>query len=116
MLLRALTVLAALVRRRARPVARFDAPCVADCAVPCDHPWKPCALVRLPPGVRARVVCVGCPHVDAERLRVLGVFEGAPVRVVAHRSGVLLEVRGARLALDGVLAATIVAQPLAAWP
>jgi Fe2+ transport system protein FeoA len=116
MLLRALAVLAARVRRRARPVARVGAPCVAGCRVPCEHPWQPCALVSLPAGVRARVTCVGCPHVDAERLRVLGVFEGAPVRVVAHRSGVLLEVRGARLALDGVLAATIVAQPLAAWP
>ena len=116
MLHRALTVLAAFARRRAPPVAPVVASCVAGCRVPCDHPSKPCALVGLPAGVRARVVCVGCPHADAERLRVLGVFEGAPVRVVAHRSGVLLEVRGARLALDGVLAATIVAQPRAAWP
>lgn len=51
-------------------------------------------------GCRATVVCVDCPAHDALRLRSLGVFEGARVGVVDTRSGILLDVRGARLALD----------------
>lgn len=90
------------------------ASCAATCPVPCtEHGLAPCALLALPRGVRARVVSVGCPLADASRLRVLGVFEGAQVSVVDRRGGILLDVRGSRLALDAAVAATIIALPLA---
>ena len=84
--------------------------CVAPCASPCA---EPCPLLALPAGARALVVRVGCPLADAGRLRVLGVFEGAHVAIVAHRSGLLLDVRGSRLALDATVAGAILALPLA---
>ena len=85
--------------------------CAAPCAAPCP---EPCSLFALPAGARARVVCVGCPFADAQRLRALGVYEGASVGVVAHRGGLLLDVRGSRLALDVAVATAITALPLAA--
>ncbi len=86
---------------------------VVDCAVPCDAACQaPCALASLPVGVRAVIVRIACPHDDIGRLRVLGVFEGAPVTVVDRRSGVLLDVRGSRLALATSLAAAILAVPV----
>lgn len=60
------------------------------------------------------MVCVACPAHDALRLRSLGVFEGARVGVVDTRSGVLLDVRGARLALDHGVARSITVRPGAA--
>jgi Fe2+ transport system protein FeoA len=85
--------------------------CAAPCAAPCP---EPCSLFALPAGARARVVCVGCPFADAQRLRALGVYEGASVGVIAHRGGLLLDVRGSRLALDVAVATAITALPLAA--
>ena len=45
------------------------------------------------------MLCLDCPALDAARLRTLGVYEGARVGIVDTRSGMLLDVRGARLAL-----------------
>lgn len=72
------------------------------------------SLAACPAGCAATVVCVGCPAHDALRLRSLGVFEGARVGVVDTRSGILLDVRGARLALDHGVARAITVRPVAA--
>jgi Fe2+ transport system protein FeoA len=45
------------------------------------------------------VLCILCPALDAQRLRTLGLFEGVQVGVVDTRSGMVLDVRGSRLAL-----------------
>jgi Fe2+ transport system protein FeoA len=66
-----------------------------------------CALAVLPAGVRVRVIRLACAHADAQRLRVLGLFEGANVRIVDRGSGLLLDVCGARLAVGRSLAADI---------
>jgi Fe2+ transport system protein FeoA len=103
---------AALLTGRPRPtLVTAAAHCAAPCGAPCA---EPCSLFALPAGARARVVCVGCPFADAQRLRALGVYEGANVGVVAHRGGLLLDVRGSRLALDVAVATAITALPLAA--
>lgn len=94
-----------------RSTSAAAAACAAPCAAPCP---EPCSLLALPAGARARVVCVGCPFADAQRLRALGVYEGASVGVIAHRGGLLLDVRGSRLALDAAVATAITALPLAA--
>ena len=60
------------------------------------------------------MLSLGCPLADATRLRVLGVFEGAHVSIVDRRGGLLLDVRGSRLAIDPRVAATIIAMPEAA--
>ena len=99
------------IARRGRPRAAAE----AACALPCRHSCQePCALLALPVGARARVLNLDCPLADACRLRVLGVFEGAQVRVVDRRHGVLLDVRGSRLALDAAVARRILTAPLAA--
>lgn len=72
------------------------------------------SLAACAAGCRATVVCVDCPAHDAIRLRSLGVFEGARVGVVDTRSGILLDVRGARLALDRGVAGFITVRPVAA--
>jgi Fe2+ transport system protein FeoA len=73
-----------------------------------------CPLAACAPGRRATIVCLGCPANDAQRLRTLGVFEGADVGVVATRSGIVLDVRGSRLALGAALAALITVRALVA--
>ena len=70
------------------------------------------SLEMLPAGVRVRVVRLACSPADADRLRVLGLFEGAQVRVVDRGSGLLLEVCGARLAIGHALAAEIMVSVL----
>ena len=50
------------------------------------------ALAMLPAGVRVRIVRLACAQTDADRLRVLGLFEGAQVRIVDRGSGLLLDV------------------------
>jgi len=102
---------AAFLTGRPRPTLVSAAHCAAPCGAPCA---EPCSLFALPAGARARVVCVGCPFADAQRLRALGVYEGANVGVIAHRGGLLLDVRGSRLALDVAVATAITALPLAA--
>src|SRR5688500_6137333 len=71
-----------------------------------------CALSACPIGCSAVVLSVRCPVGDACRLRALGIFEGARVAVVGTRPGMLIEVRGTRLALGATLAATVGVMPL----
>jgi Fe2+ transport system protein FeoA len=59
-------------------------------------------------------VGLACPAHEAQRLRTLGVFEGARVNIIDTRSGILLDVRGSRLALDVSVARTIRVRPIAA--
>ncbi len=73
-----------------------------------------CPLAACPIGYCALVVGLSCPVEEARRLRTLGVFEGARVGIVDTRSGILLDVRGSRLALDVSVARTIRVRPLAA--
>jgi hypothetical protein len=65
-------------------------------------------------GDRATVRCLHCPRVEADRLRVLGVYEGACVGIVDRRNGVLLDVCGSRLALDESVADAILVDSAAA--
>jgi Fe2+ transport system protein FeoA len=83
------------------------------CEVPCcDVCAEPCALNRLPAGVRAVVVKILCPHGEASRLRILGLFEGTPVTIVDDRVGMVLDVRGTRVAIGASLAAAIIGIPV----
>ncbi len=72
-----------------------------------------CPLASCPIGFCALVVGFACPAHEARRLRALGVFEGARVNIVDTRSGVLLDVRGSRLALDAAVARAILVRPAA---
>jgi Fe2+ transport system protein FeoA len=85
--------------------ARTPAPvaCTADC------PLAACGV-----GSCATVLGVSCPALDANRLRTLGVYEGAVVSIVDRRSGILLDVCGTRLALNDAIAASILVRPVAA--
>lgn len=71
-----------------------------------------CTLSACASGCRAAVLHVGCGSSEATRLRNLGLFEGACITVVDSRNGLLLEVKGARLALGASLASTIRVLPL----
>lgn len=71
-----------------------------------------CPLAACASGCTAAVVKMDCDHPDAHRLRGMGLFEGAFVRVLDSRNGMLLEVRGARVALGASLAAAITVLPL----
>ncbi len=73
-----------------------------------------CPLAVCPKGFCALVVGFACPAQEAARLRTLGVFEGARVGIVDTRSGILLDVRGSRLALDVSVARTIRVRRVAA--
>ena len=75
---------------------------------PCDT----CPLGACRPGARATVLCLGCHALDAERLRTLGLFEGATCGVVDTRSGMVLDVRGSRVALGWAVAQAITVQPV----
>jgi Fe2+ transport system protein FeoA len=77
-------------------------------AAACDS----CPLGVCPAGLRATVLCIACPAQDAQRLRTLGLFEGAQVGVVDTQSGIVLDVRGSRLALGWEIAAAITVCPL----
>jgi Fe2+ transport system protein FeoA len=72
-----------------------------------------CTLGACPVGLQATVLCLACPAHDAQRLRALGLFEGARVGVLDTRSGMVLDVRGARLALGREIAASITVRPVA---
>lgn len=84
-------------RRAPIPCAESSADCAGICAL------TACAV-----GAPAQVLRVECPAADACRLRALGVYEGARLVVLDGRNGYLLDVRGARLAVDRRTAATIV--------
>ncbi|HET7373628.1 MAG TPA: FeoA family protein [Gemmatimonadaceae bacterium] len=72
-----------------------------------------CTLGACPVGLQATVLCLACPAHDAQRLRALGMFEGARVGVLDTRSGMVVDVRGARLALGREIAASITVRPVA---
>ncbi len=71
-----------------------------------------CTLAACGTGCRAAVLGVECESTEASRLRSLGLFEGACVTVVDSRNGMLLDVRGSRLALGSGLASAIRVLPL----
>jgi Fe2+ transport system protein FeoA len=71
-----------------------------------------CPLAHCVPGTLATVLCLPCHALDVQRLRTLGVFEGALVRVVDARGGVVLDVRGARLALGHGIVSAIMVRPV----
>ena len=60
------------------------------------------------------VLCIACPDADAQRLRTLGLFKGVRVGVVDTRSGMVLDVRGSRLALGHAVVAGITVRPVEA--
>lgn len=72
-----------------------------------------CPLAACASGCRAAVLRMDCDHDEASRLRGMGLFEGSCVQVLDSRNGMLLEVKGARLALGQALAAAIRVLPLA---
>lgn len=86
-----------------RTPAQAPVACTVDC------PLAACGV-----GSCATILGVSCPALDANRLRTLGVYEGAVVSVVDRRSGVLLDVCGTRLALNDAIAASILVRPVAA--
>ena len=73
-----------------------------------------CPLAACASGCRAAVLRMECEHGEAHRLRGLGLFEGSCVEVIDSRNGMLLEVKGARLALGEALAKAIQVLPLGA--
>jgi Fe2+ transport system protein FeoA len=73
-----------------------------------------CTLAACATGCRAAVLQMECDGPEASRLRSLGLFEGACVTVVDSRNGMLLDVRGSRLALGSALASAIRVLPLGA--
>ena len=97
----ALRLLRRLFHRATPPMAN---------ASPCDS----CPLGACVAGSQATVLCIACPALDAERLRTLGLFEGVRVGVVDTRSGIVLDVRGSRLALGRGVVAGITVRPVSA--
>lgn len=71
-----------------------------------------CALAACAMGCQAAVLRMECEGGEAHRLRHLGLFEGACVRVLDSRNGMLLEVKGSKLALGEALASSIRVLPL----
>lgn len=74
----------------------------------CDE----CPLAACASGCQAAVLRMECDHGEAHRLRGMGLFEGSCVRVLDSRNGMLLEVKGSKLALGDQLARTITVLPL----
>lgn len=87
-------------RGRGRAVSGQDARCTA------------CPLDVCRRGSMAAVLRMECATEEACRLRNMGLHEGACVRVLDSQEGLLLEVRGAKVALGAALAASIVVLPL----
>ncbi len=77
-----------------------------------ESPPRECALGACATGCRAAVLGMECESGEASRLRSLGLFEGSCVTVVDSRNGMLLDVRGSRLALGDGLASAIRVLPL----
>ena len=93
--------------RLLRRLLHFAAPSMPT-ASPCDY----CPLGACAAGSQATILCIACPALDAQRLRTLGLFEGVRVGVVDTRSGMVLEVRGSRLALGQGVVAGITVRPV----
>jgi Fe2+ transport system protein FeoA len=70
-----------------------------------------CPLAQCASGTRAAVLRMDCDGSEACRLRNLGVYEGACVEVLNSQNGLLLDVRGSRLALGATLASAITVLP-----
>ena len=82
-------------------------------AAPADPVVKgSCLLAACATGSRATVLSMRCGDAEACRLRALGLCEGASVSVVERRHCMLLDVRGARLALGSAITAGITVLPL----
>lgn len=79
-----------------------------------ESPCNSCPLGVCPTGLQATILCMACPAHDAQRLRSLGLYEGAQVGIVDTRSGLVLDVRGSRLALGWEVAAAITVCPMTA--
>jgi Fe2+ transport system protein FeoA len=73
-----------------------------------------CPLAACANGCQASVLRMECDLGEAHRLRGMGLFEGTRVRVLDSRNGMLLEVKGSKLALGDQLARTITVLPLGA--
>jgi Fe2+ transport system protein FeoA len=103
-------VFSLLARRKSskRGAADPRADAGADAAA---DPGGACSLASCGTGARATVIAVGCGETEACRLRALGLCEGASVSVVDARQCMLLEVRGARLALGASITAGITVLP-----
>ena len=71
-----------------------------------------CPLAACATGCKAAVVRMECEHGEAHRLRGMGLFEGTTVRVIDSRNGMLLEVKGAKVALGQALARAITVLPI----
>ena len=71
-----------------------------------------CPLAHCARGSRAAVLRMDCEGGEACRLRNLGLYEGACVKILHSQDGLLLEVRGSRLALGATLASAITVLPL----
>ena len=71
-----------------------------------------CLLAACATGSRATVLSMRCGDAEACRLRALGLCEGANVSVVEARHCMLLDVRGARLAVGSAITAGITVLPL----
>ena len=83
-----------------------DGPAVSRCD---SCPLGVCAV-----GCQAMILGISCPAGDAQRLRSLGLFEGARVGIIDTRSGMVLDVRGSRLALGWEIVAGITVCPVSA--
>ena len=73
---------------------------------------RTCVLSSCPIGCHVRVVDVSDTMADACQLRVLGMCEGADVHVIDSQHGMLLDVRGTRLALGAMITEMITVQVL----
>jgi Fe2+ transport system protein FeoA len=71
-----------------------------------------CPLAACATGCKAAVLRMDCEHGEAHRLRGMGLFEGSMVRVLDSRNGMLLEVKGCKLALGQSLASSIQVLPV----
>ncbi|HSU13925.1 FeoA family protein [Longimicrobium sp.] len=73
-----------------------------------------CPLAACASGCQAAVLRMECDDHEAHRLRGLGLFEGSCVRVLDSQNGMLLEVKGSKLALGRKLADAITVLPFGA--
>ena len=96
-----------LRRKAATAAATHRSPLPAESAVKGS-----CLLAACATGSRATVLSMRCGDAEACRLRALGLCEGANVSVVEARNCMLLDVRGARLAVGSAITAGITVLPL----
>ena len=95
-----------MIARLLGRLQRKEAPVNVRCAA--------CPLAQCARGSRAAVLRMDCDGSEACRLRNLGLYEGACVRVVDSQDGLVLEIRGSRVALGAALASSITVLPLTA--